>query len=196
MIFTYCQDLGHIYGCALHFDSYAREPAKRKIRSDMQMGSLARCECIKCFYSRSLFVGGLRATFATDSPWPIRCLNCREITTANYRLRQLVCNQCKSDQVVHMDDSSEWIGDGKITLYDWFGAELPSKRKVMISTQPGPTEKLTLKQQLMRRINGFYWREEPNRVRHKITDGHYLCPQCGTFELRFPPDAQKTELFD
>jgi hypothetical protein len=160
------------------------------------MGSLAHCKCMNCSYSRSFFVGGLRSTFATDSPWPIRCQNCREITTANYRVPQLVCNQCGSKEVIHMEDSSGWIGDGEITLYDWFGAELPSKRKVMISAQPNSTDRLTLKQRLMRRINGYYWHEEPDLARHKITDGHYLCPYCGAFELRFPLDSRNSVRFD
>ena len=89
------------------------------------------------------------ANHTTYAAWPVSSKRCAAITTANFKQSPLVCQRCKTRDVISSTDLQWWKGDG-IVAKSWGWLD------------PAP---LTL------------------------TDGHYRCPRCGEFELRFDTNA-------
>ena len=84
----------------------------------------AQAYCKSCGYEVGLTIGGLRKTFQEVSYWPVTCAGCRAITSANTRLLPLVCGECGSSNVVEIQESRTYAGDGEETILQDFDRQL------------------------------------------------------------------------
>jgi Zn finger protein HypA/HybF involved in hydrogenase expression len=111
-------------------------------------------------------LGGGLANHATYAAWPVTCRVCAAITTANFKQLPLVCERCESRDVIPLTEPQVWKGDGNL-IETW--------RMVWGSTA-GPLIPSSAQMRL-------------NSTHLTLTDGHYRCPKCGEFELRFGTNA-------
>lgn len=116
--------------------------------------------------------------------FPAYCDQCDEITPANYATETPTCIECHISNIRHMDDPSISAGDGQTMICSWFGAKTDETRSVMISWTTFTGRRLSIRQKLSRSLLGYYMVEQPIRLQHQITDGHYLCPNCKTFGIK------------
>jgi hypothetical protein len=77
------------------------------------MGHTTGARCSACEYTAYLMVGSSMANFKTYAAWPVSCVTCSEITTANHRRKPLVCEACNGTEVVPLNDPAVWLGDGE-----------------------------------------------------------------------------------
>lgn len=166
------------------------------------MGLRIGAACGGCGYYDEMFVGGNRTTPFEKWQWPVLCRGCRSITTSHYSVGPLKCLKCGSDEAVAMDDPTIGADDGEHVLHIWFGAELPTMRKVMRTRRLERTGWRGMLLAVGRKLFGqdrYYetqWHEEPDHERHAIHDGHYLCPRCDNKTLRFPSGLQSMMFID
>ena len=62
------------------------------------------------------------------SAWPVTCLDCREITSANTCKSPLVCGKCGSSNVIELQDSRTHAGDGERTVLQAWDRKLTDGR--------------------------------------------------------------------
>lgn len=120
------------------------------------MGTSTDAHCSVCGYDTFLMLGGGMSNHTTYAAWPVSCKTCAAVTTANFKESPLVCQRCKSRDVIPPTDLQFWKGDGNVTE-SWGGKWWKG--------DGGMDDALTL------------------------TNGHYRCPKCGKFELRFGTNA-------
>jgi Zn finger protein HypA/HybF involved in hydrogenase expression len=121
--------------------------------------------------------------------FPAYCDQCDEITPVNYAADAPKCVHCKIANFRHIDDPSISAGDGQQTVYAWFGAKKDGSRSIKITWPTFTGKKLSIRQKLSQSFLGYYTVQVPNRVQHQITDGHYLCPKCKTYNLKLVKDT-------
>ena len=166
------------------------------------MGLRIGVHCSGCNYFDEMFVGGLRSTPFEKWQWPVLCRGCRSITTSHYSVGPLKCLKCGSDDAVAMDDPTIHAGDSNNEMHSWFGAELPTTRRVRHTRRMERTGWRGSLLLIGRRLFGqdayyeTYWEERSDRELHAILDGHYLCPRCEQKTLRFPSRLQAMVFFD
>ena len=112
------------------------------------VGTTTDAHCFACGYDTFLRLGGGMANHTTYAAWPVSCKMCAAVTTANFKQSPLICQACKSREVIPPTDLQWWRGDGNVVESWGMGGDA-----------------LTL------------------------TSGHYRCPKCGEFELRFGTNA-------
>jgi DNA-directed RNA polymerase subunit RPC12/RpoP len=78
------------------------------------LGTSTDAHCFACGYDTFLMLGGSMANHATYAAWPVSCTVCSAITTANFKQSPLVCQECKSNNVIPVIDPHVWKGDGGI----------------------------------------------------------------------------------
>ena len=76
------------------------------------MGNTATVRCTACGYKAGITIGGTMAGFEEYSAWPVTCLNCKAITSANTRKSPLACGKCGSKNVIELQDPRTYAGDG------------------------------------------------------------------------------------
>ena len=110
------------------------------------MGMSSDAHCFACGYDTGLFLGAGMSNHHTHAAWPVKCNQCKEVTTANYKSQPLICSECNSPNVVPYSDENLWLGDGENdSMLQWWDL--------------------------------------------KLTNGHYCCPRCGKYELKFGTNA-------
>lgn len=68
------------------------------------------------------------SSFREFSAWPVACLDCREITAANTRKSPLVCGKCGSSNVIELQDTRTYAGDGERTVLQAWDLKLTDGR--------------------------------------------------------------------
>ena len=92
------------------------------------MGQSSRAYCSACGYQVGIRVGGPRAGFREYSAWPVTCAVCRAITSANTCKLPLVCRECGSSNVIELQDSRTYTGDGERTVLQAWNRKLTDGR--------------------------------------------------------------------
>ena len=77
------------------------------------MGNSSDAHCFACGYDTGLFLGAGMSNHQTYAAWPVKCNQCKEVTTANHKSEPLTCNECNSLNVTSYSDKSLWLGDGE-----------------------------------------------------------------------------------
>lgn len=108
------------------------------------MGSRTDAHCYSCGYDVELSIGGGMFTYQEFTNWPVHCSDCNSISSTNIRLESLSCSNCGSANVMEVQNSELYAGDGKHTSVTCW--------------------------------------------ERKLTDGHYKCPKCDKFTLRYDTD--------
>jgi hypothetical protein len=75
----------------------------------------ALCVSTKCVAVGQQRKGGTISSFREYSAWPVTCLDCRAISSANTCKLPLVCGECGTSNVVELQDSRTYAGDGEWT---------------------------------------------------------------------------------
>lgn len=112
------------------------------------VGTTIDAHCFACGYDTFLRLGGGMADHLTYAAWPVSCKTCKAITTANFKQPPLICQECRSGDVIPPADPRWWKGDGDV-VESW----------------------------------------GVGRGALTLTNGHYGCPRCGEFEMRFGTNA-------
>lgn len=163
------------------------------------MAVACACMCENCNHSVHFGIGSLRSEAGEACHAPVYCSVCENLCSADYFSTPLACQKCGSSDVLAMDSLEVWKGDGTINHHAWWGAALPSTHKSPRSRTVGPEHLNTRLRRWRYRCFGS-WKEihyidVHDRKRYKITDGHYLCPKCKSFSMRFPAALQCMMLF-
>jgi hypothetical protein len=165
------------------------------------MGLIIAVKCDACSYYDEMFAGGIRTTPFKEWQWPVFCRGCRSIATSRFSDGPLKCLKCGSDDAVAMDDPTVYVGGGDHVMHSWVGGQLPNTRQVMHTKKVEVHGWRRVRQWLLRKLVGpsadwdVTWTEEPDRERHEIRNGYYLCPRCREKELRFPICRQARAIF-
>ena len=149
------------------------------------MVEIVLCECRHCGHHMRWQAGSTQADVRSEGElFPAYCDQCDEITPVNYGADEPKCVKCNIANFRHIDDPSISAEDGQQTMYSWFGAKTDGARSIKITWPAFTGQKLSIRQKLSQSFLGYYMVEVPNRVQHQITDGHYLCPKCKTYNLK------------
>ena len=159
------------------------------------MGTTVSFKCACCSYSWLLPIGGTRR--GSTQSYPIYCTDCASIVKCDYNANPLLCGACGSNHVKHIDKSSMFIFQDRdrYPLFTWYGAALPSMRKVIRSRYVKPT---VFRRMICRFLDLMepqlaphdpsveqFWDDEPERVLHRLYPGKYYCPRCEKHEIKF-----------
>jgi hypothetical protein len=77
------------------------------------VGTSTDAHCFACGYDTFLMLGCGMANHRYVA-WPVCCKGCSAITTANFGQSPLICEECKSFNVVPITNANVWKGDGKV----------------------------------------------------------------------------------
>ena len=155
------------------------------------MGGSVACRCEACGYDAKMLTGAGRANYLTSATWPVICAKCVALTPAEYAADPLTCSECGSTDVSRISAPENWLGDGDLTVQQC-SRPLPKQ-------EPSEVRKRAPRWAVLRAFARLLPKPVPAppvRANLRITDGHYRCPACGNFSLRFPSAEQNWILWD
>lgn len=140
--------------------------------------------------------------------WPVTCKDCSAITTANFKQTPLVCEVCKSNNVAKITNPHGWKGDGEVspgrlaqpvrllmrllrsdelprTLTPQEQAASAARIKAYAATMASGELAPSSDRVVEPSINPDVVRVIERWGDLTLTNGHYRCPKCDKFELRF-----------
>ena len=93
------------------------------------MGFSSDAHCFACGYDTGLFLGAGMENNHTYAAWPVKCNECKEVVTANFKSEPLSCEECHGSDVIPYTDKTLSLGDGdnESMLY-WSGLKLTNGR--------------------------------------------------------------------